>query len=674
MNNLQNRGPNQNRPPNPDEEPNQGLFSSRLTWILLLLVLGVMLVIHQLQQPAGKVIPYSELKEKVTAGKVESVTFKEQQKIILAEPTEEALKEAREGTDKEFDVWRTVRVEDDESLVPLLDENNVEVEAQYDPGCDGSFFWIWIAPLFVLFLLWSFFMRRMSGMGGPNSPAMQFGKSKAKAYKEEGTGVTFDDVAGCEEAKAELAEIVEFLQEPEKFTRLGGKVPKGVLLVGPPGTGKTLLARAVAGEADVPFYNLSGSDFVEMFVGVGAARVRDLFEQAQNSAPCIIFVDELDAIGKQRGAGGYQGNDEREQTLNALLVEMDGFDSRSGVILLAATNRPEILDPALLRAGRFDRQVGVDRPDKRGRLAILKVHARSIVVSDDVDLSIVAAQTPGFVGADMANLVNEAALMAARKSKDAVEMTDFQEAIERVIAGLEMKSRRLNEKEKDIVAYHESGHAIVAGALEEADPVHKVSIVSRGIGALGYTLQVPLEDRYLMTRNELRDKICGLLGGRAAEQIIFGDISTGAANDLQRVTDIAKRMVRDYGMSDTLGNVSYGDDSKGGMNPFAGKEYSEDTAITIDREVHELIDDLYGKTVAILEKNRDLLEEMAEHLKENEVLEGDELGEMLGRVLPFEKAADGNVEPRSTARGTAAPESKLEPTSEPESAEDAGSE
>jgi cell division protease FtsH len=674
MNNLQNRGPNQNRPPNPDEEPNQGLFSSRLTWILLLLVLGVMLVIHQLQQPAGKVIPYSELKEKVTAGKVESVTFKEQQKIILAEPTEEALEEAREGTDKEFDVWRTVRVEDDESLVPLLDENNVEVEAQYDPGCDGSFFWIWIAPLFVLFLLWSFFMRRMSGMGGPNSPAMQFGKSKAKAYKEEGTGVTFDDVAGCEEAKAELAEIVEFLQEPEKFTRLGGKVPKGVLLVGPPGTGKTLLARAVAGEADVPFYNLSGSDFVEMFVGVGAARVRDLFEQAQNSAPCIIFVDELDAIGKQRGAGGYQGNDEREQTLNALLVEMDGFDSRSGVILLAATNRPEILDPALLRAGRFDRQVGVDRPDKRGRLAILKVHARSIVVSDDVDLSIVAAQTPGFVGADMANLVNEAALMAARKSKDAVEMTDFQEAIERVIAGLEMKSRRLNEKEKDIVAYHESGHAIVAGALEEADPVHKVSIVSRGIGALGYTLQVPLEDRYLMTRNELRDKICGLLGGRAAEQIIFGDISTGAANDLQRVTDIAKRMVRDYGMSDTLGNVSYGDDSKGGMNPFAGKEYSEDTAITIDREVHELIDDLYGKTVAILEKNRDLLEEMAEHLKENEVLEGDELDEMLGRVLPFEKAADGNVEPRSTARGTAAPESKLESTSETESAEDAGSE
>jgi cell division protease FtsH len=646
MNNLKNRGPNQNRKPDPDDESSQGIFSSRLTWIILLLVLGGMLVINQLQQPSGKVIPYSEFKQKVAAGEVESVTFKEQQKIILAEPTEEALEEARAETEDEFDVWRAVRVEDDESLIPLLDEHGVAVEAQYDPGCDGSFFWIWIAPLLVLFLLWSFFMRRMSGMGGPNSPAMQFGKSKAKAYKEEGTGVNFGDVAGCEEAKAELAEIVEFLQKPEKFTRLGGKVPKGVLLVGPPGTGKTLLARAVAGEADVPFYNLSGSDFVEMFVGVGAARVRDLFEQAQDSAPCIIFVDELDAIGKQRGGGGYQGNDEREQTLNALLVEMDGFDSRSGVILLAATNRPEILDPALLRPGRFDRQVGVDRPDKRGRLAILKVHARSIVVSDNVDLSIVAAQTPGFVGADLANAVNEAALLAARKSKDSVEMDDFQEAIERVIAGLEMKSRRLNEKEKDIVAYHESGHAIVAGALEEADPVHKVSIVSRGMGALGYTLQVPLEDRYLMTRNELRDKICGLLGGRAAETLIFGDVSTGASNDLQRVTDIAKRMVRDYGMSETLGNVSYGDDSQGGMAQAFGKRaYSEQTAVSIDREVHELIDDLFGKTVAILEKNRDLLEEMAEFLKENEVLEGDQLKEMLGRVHLFEKekAADGSV-------------------------------
>ncbi len=651
MNNLQNPKPSPDRKPDADGDQSPGIFSSRLTWILLLLVLGVLLVVQQLQQPAGKVIPYSEFKERVAEGQVESVNFKEEQRVIIAEPTEEALEKARQQTEDEFDVWRTVRVSEDDQLVPLLEKHGVETEAQYDPGCEGGFFWIWIAPLVIIFLLWSFFMRRMGGgMGGPNSPAMQFGKSRAKEYREEGTGVTFDDVAGCDEAKTELSEIVEFLQEPEKFTRLGGKVPKGVLLVGPPGTGKTLLARAVAGEAEVPFYNLSGSDFVEMFVGVGAARVRDLFEQAQDSAPCIIFVDELDAIGKQRGSGGFQGNDEREQTLNALLVEMDGFDSRSGVILLAATNRPEILDPALLRPGRFDRQVGVDRPDKRGRLAILQVHARSIVMVEDIDLEVVAAQTPGFVGADLANVVNEAALLAARKGKDAVSLEDFQEAIERVIAGLERKSRRLNDKEKNIVAYHESGHAIVAGALENADPVHKVSIVSRGIGALGYTLQVPLEDRYLMTRNELRDKICGLLGGRAAEEIIFGDISTGASNDLQRITDIAKRMVRDFGMSEVLGNVSYGDDSKGGMNPFAGKDYSEETAVSIDKEVHQIIDELYAKTVTILKNNRELLDEMADHLIENEVLDGDELDEMIERVRPFEGSADGNVAPTPIAR------------------------
>jgi cell division protease FtsH len=654
MNNLQNRGPEPERKPDPDDAQASGLFSTRLIWILLLVGLGVLLVVQQLQQPSGKVIAYSEFKQRVAEGQVESVNFKEHQQIIIATPTERALEEARAESDEEFDVWRTVRVEEDTALIPLLDEQGVEIEAQYDPGCEGSFFWFWIAPLVILFLLWSFFMRRMGGgMGGPNSPAMQFGKSRAKAYKEEGTGVTFEDVAGCEEAKAELAEIVEFLQEPEKFTRLGGKVPKGVLLVGPPGTGKTLLGRAVAGEAAVPFYNLSGSDFVEMFVGVGAARVRDLFEQAQESAPCIIFVDELDAIGKQRGSGGFQGNDEREQTLNALLVEMDGFDSRSGVIILAATNRPEILDPALLRPGRFDRQVGVDRPDKRGRKAILEVHARSIVMSDDVDLEVVAAQTPGFVGADLANAVNEAALLAARKGKDAVDMKDFQDAIERVIAGLERKSRRLGEKEKNIVAYHESGHAIVAGALEQADPVHKVSIVSRGIGALGYTLQVPLEDRYLMTKNELREKICGLLGGRAAEVLVFGDVSTGASNDLQRVTDIAQRMVRDFGMSEVLGNVSYGDDGQGGANPFAKRDYSEDTAISIDREVHAIIETLFDKTVAILEDNRDLLEEMAEHLKENEVLEGDQLEEMLGRVRPFEGPADGTLSPPAASADNA---------------------
>ncbi|MGM0558287.1 MAG: ATP-dependent zinc metalloprotease FtsH [Myxococcota bacterium] len=648
MNNLNQRGPDQKKP-GPDTEGGDGpgFFTSRGIWLVILVLMGGFILWNVFSEPPGKQISYSEFVEKVEAGQIDSVTFRDQQQKIYAKPTGKALEKAKEKNSPDFTVWKVVKVKDDEALVPMLRENNVEINALEDQGCDGSTLWLFILPMILLFFLWSFLLRRMSGgVGGPNSAAMDFGKSRAKEYKEEGTGVTFEDVAGCDEAKEELAEIVEFLQEPTKFTRLGGKVPKGVLLVGPPGTGKTLLARAVAGEASVPFYNLSGSDFVEMFVGVGAARVRDLFEQAQENAPCIIFVDELDAIGKQRGGGGYQGNDEREQTLNALLVEMDGFDSRSGVILLAATNRPEILDPALLRPGRFDRQVAVDRPDVRGRKAILEVHSRSIVTADDIDLQVIAAQTPGMVGADLANVVNEAALLAARKEKDAVEMEDYQEAIERVMAGLEKKSRRLNDKEKDIVAFHESGHAIVAGALPESDPVHKVSIVSRGLGALGYTLQVPLEDRYLMTRNELREKICMLLGGRAAEAIIFGDISTGASNDLQRVTDIARRMVRDYGMSDSLGNINYG---SGGQeqNPFQQQQYSEQTAITIDDEVHTLIEEMFERTVAILEKNEDLLNEMAEYLKKNEVLEGEELEEMLSRAKPLEsrRAEDGTLSP-----------------------------
>ncbi|MFU8806807.1 MAG: ATP-dependent zinc metalloprotease FtsH, partial [Bradymonadaceae bacterium] len=520
-------------------------------------------------------------------------------------------------------------------------------EAAPEAGCpEGGLIWLWMLPLLLLFVFWSFLLRRMNAMnvgGGPGggSPVMSFGKSRAKLYAEEGTGVTFEDVAGVDEAKDELQEIIEFLKEPHKFTRLGGKVPKGVLLVGPPGTGKTLLARAVAGEAEVPFYNLSGSDFVEMFVGVGAARVRDLFQQAQDNAPCIIFVDELDAIGKTRGGGGFQGNEEREQTLNALLVEMDGFDARSGVIILAASNRPEVLDPALMRSGRFDRQVVVDRPDKKGRRQILDVHARGVLLDADVDLDLVAAQTPGFVGADLANIINEAALLAARTGKMAVKMEDFQNAIERVIAGLEKKSRRLSEKEKNIVAYHESGHAIVAGALENADPVHKISIVSRGIGALGYTLQVPMEDRYLVTRLELHDKICMLLGGRAAECIVFGDVSTGASNDLQRVTDIARRMIAEYGMNDRIGNLSYGEET----NPFmqqmgmSKRAYSEHTAIIIDEEVHRLVDNLFEKTLAILEKNLALLHEMSDRLKENEVLDGDELDELMERVEALDEAS-----------------------------------
>ena len=634
----------------------------RYMWWMVLIAIAVLVLSQLLTSPmvTGEVpIPYSALKEKVRAGEVERVMLVDDQ--VVATPTKEALAAAqKEHPDIDMQRWRSTKIRDDETLIPLLEENDVAYEAQYSTGCDASFVWFWLVGMIAVFLLWSLMLRRAGGgLGGPNA-VMSFGRSKAKLNIETGTGVTFADVAGCDEAKEELEEIVDFLSAPQKYTRLGGKVPRGVLLVGPPGTGKTLLARAVAGEAGVPFFNLSGSDFVEMFVGVGAARVRDLFEQAQSHAPCIVFVDELDAIGKSRQGNALQSNEEREQTLNALLVEMDGFDPKAGVILLAATNRPEVLDPALLRPGRFDRQVVVDRPDVKGREEILKVHARQIVLSDDIDLKLVAQQTPGFVGADLANVANEAALLAARKEKDSVEMADFQEAIERVMAGLEKKSRRLNPKEKDIVAYHESGHAIVGAALGTTDRVHKVSIVSRGIAALGYTLQVPLEDRYLMTRSELFDKICGLLGGRAAEDLVFGDVSTGAANDLQRVTDIARRIVREYGMSDKLGNVSYAgaDDGPflgGGGGGLGPRKYSEQTAELIDGEVQQLVEELYEKTKEILMSNFSLLREMAEKLKDVEVLEGDELLSFLGRVkrvtgrpdadtahgLPFSEQATG---------------------------------
>lgn len=604
----------------------------RYFWWMLLLLLVAVVITQVLTSPmvTGEVpISYSELKGHIRDGDIERVMLTND--MLVAVPTPEALKEAQgKHPDIEFKQWRATKMRDDDGLIALLDEKKVEYEARYTEGCQGSFVWFWLFGVIGVFLVWSLFLRR-GGMGA--NPAMSFGRSKAKLSVEEESGVTFNDVAGCEEAKEELQEIVEFLSHPEKFTRLGGKVPRGVLLVGPPGTGKTLLARAVSGEAGVPFFNLSGSDFVEMFVGVGAARVRDLFEQAQQHAPCIVFVDELDAIGKSRQANPMQSNEEREQTLNALLVEMDGFDANAGVILLAATNRPEVLDPALLRPGRFDRQVLVDRPDVKGREQILNVHARQIVLDDEIDLKVVAQQTPGFVGADLANIVNEAALLAARSDKDAVGMADFQEAIERVIAGLEKKSRRLNEQEKNIVAYHETGHALVGAALESGDRVHKVSIVSRGIAALGYTLQVPIEDRYLMTKQEIRDKICGLLGGRAAEEIVFGDISTGASNDLQRVTELARAMVRDYGMSERLGNVSFGRDEGflggSGMGP---RQYSEQTAELIDLEVKETVDVLYKRTLNILRANIDLLREMSEHLKDVEVLEGDELNAFLDRV------------------------------------------
>jgi cell division protease FtsH len=480
--------------------------------------------------------------------------------------------------------------------------------------------------------------------GGPQG-VLSVGKARAKIYAEQEVKVKFDDVAGIEEAKQELAEIVEFLRTPEKFTRLGGKIPKGVLLVGPPGTGKTLLAKAVAGEASVPFFSISGSDFVEMFVGVGAARVRDLFAQAKEQAPCIIFIDELDALGKARGINPMGTHEEREQTLNQLLVEMDGFDTNSGVIIMAATNRPEILDPALLRPGRFDRHVAIDRPDVRGREAILKIHTRGVTLAKDVDLAKVAALTPGFAGADLANLVNEAALLAARQNKMSVSLAEFQDAIDRIIGGLEKKNRVMNEKEKKIVAYHESGHALVAMSVPTADPVNKVSIIPRGIAALGYTQQLPTEDRYLMTREELLDRLCVLLGGRVAEEIVFGDISTGAQNDLQRATDIARSMVTEYGMSEKLGLVTYGRERRplfletgvGGSS----REYSDETARAIDAEVTRLMNEGHDRVRKILSDKREKLELLTQTLLTKETVLGDEVREIVGMKTAAAQAAQG---------------------------------
>jgi cell division protease FtsH len=492
----------------------------------------------------------------------------------------------------------------------------------------------WILPVALFFGLWTFIARRMRGLGGG---LMSIGKSKAKIYVEADTGVRFDDVAGVDEAKDELREIVDFLKDPGQYSRLGGRMPKGVLLVGPPGTGKTLLAKAVAGQAKVPFFSISGSEFVEMFVGVGAARVRDLFEQARAKAPAIIFIDELDALGRARGIGPYAGgHDEKEQTLNQLLAEMDGFDSKSGLVILAATNRPEILDPALLRAGRFDRQVLVDRPDKKGRVDILRVHLKKAKLSTDVDAEKVAALTPGFTGADLANLVNEAALLATRRGADEVQMIDFTNAIERMVAGLEKRNRLLNPKEREIVAYHEMGHALVALTLPGTDPVHKVSIIPRGIGSLGYTIQRPTEDRFLMTRQELENKMSVLLGGRAAELTVFGHLSTGAADDLRKVTDIARSMVTRYGMSERLGSVAYDRDPRSFLTgpdlpPLPREQdYAEETAAVIDKEVRGIVQSAMERALGILRERRDVLERTAQRLLEKETLDEKELTELVG--------------------------------------------
>ena len=523
----------------------------------------------------------------------------------------------------------TRRVDD-----PQLAGELQAAHVRYSQAPENAWLWTlasWALPLVLLVVFWSYLMRRGSGLG--TGSMMEIGQSKAKVYVESKTGVRFADVAGIDEAKAELMEVVQFLRSPDRFRRLGGKIPKGVLIVGAPGTGKTLLAKAVAGEAGVPFLSISGSEFVEMFVGVGAARVRDLFAQAQKRAPCIIFIDELDALGKARGVSGLNSNDEREQTLNQLLVQMDGFDTQNGVIILAATNRPEILDPALLRPGRFDRHVAVDRPDIKGREQILKVHARNVVLAPEVDLAVVAAKTPGFAGADLANIVNEAALHAARQDKSAVEMKDFDEAIDRVIAGLEKRNRVMNPKEKETVAYHEAGHALVAESRPRADRVSKISIIPRGIGALGYTQQLPTEDRYLLKRSELLDRLDVLLGGRVAEELVFDDISTGAQDDLQRATDMARHMVTQYGMSERLGQVTF--DAPRGATYLALPEptrrdgYSEETARAIDEEIARLVKEAHERVRATLTEKRALLDVLAKHLLEHEVIDRATLDELL---------------------------------------------
>src|ERR1035437_4129548 len=574
---------------------------------------------------AGRAIPYSEFKALVKNGEVSDVTIGEQ--TIHGE-----LRQAPAADSKASKQFTTTRVED-----PKLTEELEAKQVKYSGEAINK--WLpdllgWIIPLVLFIGIWGFFFRRMSGAEGG---VMSFARSKAKIYADDEVKVRFTDVAGVDEAEDELKEIVEFLKTPKKYTSLGGRIPKGVLLGGPPGTGKTLLARAVAGEAHVPFFSMSGSEFVEMFGGVGAAGIRDLFEQAEAKAPCIVFIDELDALGKARVQSALGSHEEREQTLNQLLAEMDGFDSRKGVIIMGATNRPEVLDVALLRPGRFDRQVLVDKPDVKGREAILRIHTKAVKMAADVDLRVIAARTAGFAGADLANLVNEAALLAARTDKTAVDIRDFESAIDRLIAGLE-KKRVMSTKERKIVAYHESGHAIVATMLPGLDPVHKISIVQRGFGALGYTMQLPLEDRYLMTRGDLLSQLAVLLGGRTAEEIALGEISTGAQNDLQRATDIARAMVTEFGMSDALGAINYEGQKRARfldipLPPERGL-YGEETAQRIDAEITRILNDAHNTARRILEEYRGKLETVTTRLLEIEVMEGAELRALIGIAPP----------------------------------------
>lgn len=600
-------------------------------WYSIAAIVVVLTIQHVLLQEHVSHLPYSEFKILLASGKISDIELTDQMiyGTLVGDSTggETSDRLKQQGGAKH--PFETIRV-NDPTLVQELEAAKVSFSGKIDNKWFSTIL-SWVLPVVFFVVIWQFAMKRMSGAGG----LMSIGKSKAKVYMEKETGVTFDDVAGIDEAKDELMQVVEFLKAPERFRRLGGKIPKGVLIVGAPGTGKTLLAKAVAGEAGVPFFSMSGSEFVEMFIGVGAARVRDLFEQAELKAPCIIFIDELDALGKARGMSVMGGNDEREQTLNQLLVEMDGFDTNKGVIIMAATNRPEILDPALLRPGRFDRHVAIDRPDLIGRKKILEVHSKQVTLAPSVDLEIIAARTPGFAGADLANLVNEAALHAARTERNAVDMDDFSEAIDRVAGGLEKKSRIINPKEKETVAFHEAGHALVAEARPNADRVGKISIIPRGIAALGYTQQIPTEDRYLLKKSELLDRIDVLLGGRVAEELVFGDVSTGAQNDLQRATDMARHMITHYGMSDTLGLATLEEPHVSMFlnvpMPQQQVTYSEHTARAIDEEIRKMLAEAHKRVEETLQKNRGNLDALGRLLLEKEVIDRVALDELLAK-------------------------------------------
>ncbi len=601
-----------------------------------LFILLFMSAIHSIffQGAQFKRIPYNEFRQLVNQGRVERVD-------ILNDRLRGTLKDKdlRDGRKKFFE---TAKVEDTD-LIPMMEKAKVRYQGVFAPPWVVQFITSWLLPLGILFAIYAVVLKRM----GPGQGVMAFTKSKAKIYAEQEVDVRFEDVAGVDEAKEELAEVVDYLRRPERYQRLGGKIPRGVLLVGPPGCGKTLMAKAVAGEAEVNFFSISGSEFVEMFVGLGAARVRDLFEQAVEKAPCIVFIDELDALGKTRSAGPMAGgHDEREQTLNQLLVEMDGFDTKKGVIIMAATNRPEILDAALLRPGRFDRQVLVDRPDLIGRKHILKVHTKDFILSPDVNIDRIGEMSPGLTGADLANLANEAALLAARHDREAVVMADFEESFERVAAGLEKKSRVMTVEERRRVAFHELGHAISAELVEGADPVQKVSIIPRGLGALGYTLQRPTEDRFLLSKSELEDRIAVLLAGRAAEALVFGEVSTGARNDLQRATDMARSMVTEYGMTDRFGPRSLRSEPKslflggGFQGPAAGMEpISEATQREVDEEVGKILEAEAGRVKDLLARRRNDLDSLADELLEKETISGDDLRSALGTDLGDSRAA-----------------------------------